>query len=157
DTGEALPAKKYRGSKKGGRIDLTGVRSPDCSAQRGNPGTTAPDFAGAQSGLRAPARLIIGEGIEKTLAVRLALARTGADLSGTAFWVAGDLGNIGGKGVNVDEIDLNLSIMETLRKRFGMNENEEPRDFFKRKKLKQSQIPWPDLTEPGIPIPDSVT
>lgn len=66
-----MPAKKVRGSKAGGRIEL---HRPD-----------------------APSRLIIGEGIETVLSVYTALSRAGRDMSATAFWSAIDLGNLGGK------------------------------------------------------------
>lgn len=70
-TGEILPAKKVRGSKSGGRIELV-------------PRAT-------------PRRLVIGEGIETVLSVFNALGALGQDLSDTAFWSAVDLGNLGGK------------------------------------------------------------
>ncbi|CAH1671917.1 DUF7146 domain-containing protein [Chelatococcus asaccharovorans] len=72
DTGEILPAKKVRGSKRGGYIHLGG------------------DLTTAK-------RLDIGEGIETVLSVRQALARDGRDLSGHLFWSSIDLGNLGGK------------------------------------------------------------
>lgn len=70
-SGEILPAKKVRGSKSGGRIELV-------------PRAT-------------PRRLVIGEGIETVLSVFNALTELGQDLSETAFWSAVDLGNLGGK------------------------------------------------------------
>lgn len=70
-TGEILPAKKVRGSKAGGHIELL-ARS-------------------------APRRLIIGEGIETVLSVWTALERAGWDLGETAFWSSVDLGNLGGR------------------------------------------------------------
>lgn len=73
ETGEALPAKKVRGSKQGNRIALLPAAAPD-----------------------APA-LIVGEGIETVLSVWAALARLGRDLSATAFWSSVDLGNLSGK------------------------------------------------------------
>ena len=69
--GGLLPAKKVRGSKAGGRIELV----PRA----------------------APRRLVIGEGIETVLSVWTALEGAGRDLSDTAFWSAVDLGNIGGR------------------------------------------------------------
>lgn len=71
DEKNSMPAKKVRGSKSGGRIEL---HRPD-----------------------APTRLFIGEGIETVLSVYTALTRTGRDLSATAFWSAIDLGNLGGR------------------------------------------------------------
>lgn len=70
DTGELLPAKKMRGSKKGAHIDLVAA-----------PGA---------------ARMVAGEGIETVTAVFLAEARRGG-AKGTIFRVAGDMGNLGGK------------------------------------------------------------
>lgn len=73
-TGEALPAKKVRGSKQGGRIEL--LR---------NPGAT---------------RLYAGEGIETVLTVYRALARAGRLRGNEAFWSSVDLGNLGGKAAD---------------------------------------------------------
>src|ERR1039458_7049613 len=69
--GGLLPAKKVRGSKSGGRIELV----PRA----------------------APRRLIIGEGIETVLAIWTALEGAGQDLTDIAFWSAVDLGNLGGR------------------------------------------------------------
>jgi hypothetical protein len=71
ETGDALPAKKVRGSKAGNRIELVAVKDP--------------------------VQLFIGEGIETVLSVWLALERAGRDLTRTAFWSAVDLGNMGGR------------------------------------------------------------
>jgi hypothetical protein len=71
DTGEILKAKKTRGSKLGGRIEL--VRPASYR------------------------RLVIGEGIETTLAAWCALVAAGLDDGETAYWSAVDLGNIGGR------------------------------------------------------------
>jgi hypothetical protein len=73
DTGEPLPAKKVRGTKAGGVIELT------------RPVT--------------PRRLIIGEGIETVLSVWLALHKLGRDLADVAFRSAVDLGNFGGRAI----------------------------------------------------------
>jgi CHC2 zinc finger len=74
DTGEELSAKKIRGSKAAGYIEL--IRSP------------------------TPARrLIVGEGIETVLSVWLALHGLGRDLTDVAFWSAVDLGNLGGRAI----------------------------------------------------------
>lgn len=70
DTGELLPAKKMRGAVKGCALPLT--RAP------------------------APARLIMGEGIETTLAARAFLLRAGALRTGDVFWAAGSLFALGG-------------------------------------------------------------
>lgn len=71
ETGEALPAKKIRGSKRGGHIPLS-------------------------RGGCLPRRLVVGEGIETVLSVRQAELDTGRDLSETLYWSAADLGNLGG-------------------------------------------------------------
>lgn len=72
DEGEILPAKKVRGSQKGGHIHLGG------------------DPAAAH-------HLVTGEGIETTLAVREAMRESDRDLACVLFWAAINLGNIGGK------------------------------------------------------------
>lgn len=72
ETGEALNAKKMRGTKKGCAIPLAG----------------APP--------QAMRRLFIGEGVETVGSVRTALMRSHALLRHDAFWAAGDLGNLGG-------------------------------------------------------------
>ncbi|MBB3771541.1 hypothetical protein FHS55_002140 [Angulomicrobium tetraedrale] len=71
ETGEVLQAKKMRGSKQGGQIELLRCASPTC--------------------------LIIGEGIETVLSIYAAMVRKGRPLDGIAFWAAGDLGNLAGK------------------------------------------------------------
>jgi hypothetical protein len=96
--GAVLDARKARGSTRGGRIELVGP--PD------------------------PARLVIGEGIEKTLAVWYALHARGDDLIATSFWTSINLDNIGGAA--------------------------------DRTKRARGPCPSPDLSKPGIPIPDSV-
>lgn len=107
--GGLLPAKKVRGSKSGGRIELV----PRA----------------------APRRLIIGEGIETVLAVWTALDGAGQDLTDTAFWSAVDLGNLGGRAVaTVPHPTLKTANNRTQR----------------------VPGPVPDLTSPGLAIPDSV-
>jgi len=109
ETGELLPAKKSRGSKKDGHIELIPVKDP-------------------------PA-LVIGEGIEKVLAVWLALARAGRDLTATAFRTSVDLGNLGGRaGETVTH--------PTLKTEKG--------------RAQRVPGPLPDLATPGIPVPDSI-
>jgi hypothetical protein len=76
ETGELMPAKKVRGSKAGGSIQL--VKSPQPAG-----------------------RWIVGEGIETTLAVWHALNSLGRDLSATEFRAAVDLGNLGGKAASM--------------------------------------------------------
>jgi putative DNA primase/helicase len=108
--GEALPAKKVRGSKAGGHIEIVGRT--------------------------LPGRLIIGEGIEKTLAVFAALcACERADVA-TAFWTSVDLGNLGGKAAAA-------VAHPTLKNAAG--------------RAQRVPGPDPDLSAPGIEIPDSVT
>lgn len=108
--GELLDAKKTRGSKLGYHIDLIG-------------GTL-------------PAQLVLGEGIEKTIAAQMGLARTGRDLSATSFWVAVDLGNLAGKA-------LRTIAHPTLKDKAG--------------RTRRIPGPEPDPEDPGIAIPDSVT
>jgi hypothetical protein len=74
-TGEIAPAKKVRGVKQGGHIDLGG-----CQPQSAR-------------------RMIAGEGIETVLAVYTARARAGRDLDQTCFRSAVDLGNLAGRAV----------------------------------------------------------
>ncbi len=72
ETGEVLPARKARGSTKGGRIEL--VRRP------------------------APKRLFLGEGRETVLAAWCELRDQAPELAAeSAFWSAIDLGNLGGR------------------------------------------------------------
>lgn len=112
ETGAQLPAKKVRGSKAGGRIELV-VRD-------------------------APRRLVIGEGIEKVLAVWLALdvlGRPTTTLDDTAFWTSIDLGNLGGRAAEAVP-------HPTLKDKGG--------------RTRRVPGPQPDLSEPSIEIPDSV-
>ncbi|MDQ2084718.1 hypothetical protein RA307_31440, partial [Xanthobacteraceae bacterium Astr-EGSB] len=108
--GEPLPAKKVRGSKEGHWIELIRVDEP----------TT----------------LVHGEGIEKVLAVWLALASVGRDLTTTAFWTSVDLGNLGGKSAA-----------------------SWTHPSLKSDKGRPQRVPGPvpDLDAPAIEIPDSVT
>lgn len=80
-TGEVLPAKKMRGSKKGARIIL---RDPELRMIR----------AARDDG--RPLRLFMGEGIETTGQVGTSLKRAGRLLPSDIFWASGDLGNLGG-------------------------------------------------------------
>lgn len=72
ETGELLNAKKMRGSKTGAHIAVSAI-------------------------VKQPKRLIVGEGIETVLAVFTAYAGDGRALEETAFWAAGDLGNLAGR------------------------------------------------------------
>jgi hypothetical protein len=110
DTHEILPAKKARGSKKDGYIDLFPA-------------------------VKEPQTLIIGEGIEKTLAVWAALSHLDRDLATTSFRTSVDLGNLGGRAA------------DTVT-----------HPSLKTEKGRPQRIPGPapDPEMPGIPIPDSV-
>jgi hypothetical protein len=110
----ALPAKKARGSKQGHHIEV---------------------FRGALVERDGAARLVLGEGIEKTIAVYLALAAAGRELSRTLFWVASDLGNMAGAAAaSVPHPSQKTANGRALR----------------------VAGPLPDLTRPGLAIPASV-
>ena len=81
DTGEVLPAKKMRGSKKGSHIVLR-----------------QPPFAAIEAARRdgQPIRLFMGEGIETVAQVGTSLKRAGRLHPLDMFWASGDLGNLGG-------------------------------------------------------------
>ena len=70
---DLLPAKKVRGTKQGGYIDLGGAPLPDCRT------------------------MLAGEGIENTARGYTALIRAHRDVSRLRLRCAIDLGNIGGK------------------------------------------------------------
>lgn len=73
-TGEVQPAKKMRGSHRGGKIELVRVRDP--------------------------VRLFAGEGIETVLSVWVALREAGSPLcEGAAFWSSASLSNLAGPAV----------------------------------------------------------
>jgi hypothetical protein len=109
--GEPLDAKKSRGSKQGNFVPLCGPAAPEM--------------------------LVIGEAIEKTVAVYMALASTGRDLSAAAFWSACDLGNLAGRS--------SASVVH-------------PR-LMSEKTGRPIKVPGgvPDLTAPAIDIPETVT
>ncbi|MDA9521650.1 hypothetical protein XI06_15195 [Bradyrhizobium sp. CCBAU 11434] len=110
ETGELLNAKKMRGSKAGAHIAIV-MRD-------------------------APARLIVGEGIETVLAVYTAWAEAGRSIEDTAFWAAGDLGNMAGRAIkSVPHPTLTHPNGRTMSV---------PNDM-------------PDPDDPGLSIPDSVT
>jgi putative DNA primase/helicase len=108
--GEPLDAKKSRGSKKGNFIALSGPVDPTF--------------------------LVIGEAIEKTTAVYMAMASTGRDMSASAFWSACDLGNLAGAAAAT-------VVHPTLKSAKG-------------KAIKVGGA-VPDLESAGIVIPESVT
>lgn len=108
-TGEIEPSKKVRGSKSGNHIELK--RHP------------------------APRALVIGEGIEKVLAVVRALAETGRDIAHWGAWSSADLGNLGGKAA--------ASVAHPSL----VGANGRPQ---------RVPGPEPDFAAPAITIPDSV-
>lgn len=81
DTGEVLPAKKMRGTKKGSHLVLR-----------------QPPFAAIEAARRdgQPVRLFMGEGIETTGQVGTSLKHAGRLHPTDMFWASGDLGNLGG-------------------------------------------------------------
>jgi hypothetical protein len=109
ETGELLNAKKMRGSKAGAHIAIALTKEPK--------------------------RLIVGEGIETVLAVWTAFANAGRVLEDTAFWAAGDLGNMAGRSA------------KTV-----------PHPTLKRPNGRAISVPndQPDPDDPGLSIPDSV-
>jgi len=109
EPGEFLNAKKFRGSVAGGHIELVSIKEPR--------------------------RLVIGEGIEKTLAVLINLEARAIDIADTAFWTSLDLGNMGGRAV--DSVP-------------------HPSDKDARGRTRRVPSPEPDLSAPAIVIPDSV-
>jgi hypothetical protein len=110
-TGEVLPAKKMRGSKTGAFILVAKAETP------------------------SPRRLIIGEGIETVLAVYTAMRAAGRAIDDTAFWAAGDLGNLAGRAIEtVVHPSANRPDGKPLR----------------------VPGPWPDPDDPGLSIPDEV-
>jgi hypothetical protein len=111
DTGEFLPAKKMRGSKTGASI-LVAPAETD-----------------------TPHRLIIGEGIETVLAVWTAHHLAGRPIGDTAFWAAGDLGNMAGRAIRTIN-------HPTLKRPSGRPQTMPDR--------------YPDPDDPGLAIPESV-
>jgi hypothetical protein len=107
-----LPAKKVRGSKSGGAIELVKATPP-----------------------AAPARIVIGEGIETVLSVWHAFVQSEIDISTTEFWSSVDLGNLGGKASA-------LVTHPTLTGPGG--------------RPRRVPGPDPDLSAPGIVLPESV-
>lgn len=122
ESGEILPAKKMRGSKTGASILVA-------------PAAIAPEQLERSEGAVIK-RLIIGEGIETVLAVWTAFAAVGRPLQETAFWAAGDLGNLAGRAI------------ETV-----------PHPTLKRPDGRAQRVPGPvpDPDDVGLAIPDSVT
>lgn len=108
--GEVLNSKKMRGSKTGAYISIT---------------TTA----------LHPKRLVIGEGIETVLAVWTAHQLASRPIGDTAFWAAGDLGNLAGRATG------------TI-----------PHPMLKRPNGRAMTVPdrFPDPDDRGLSIPESV-
>ena len=88
------------------------------------------------AGDATPRSLVMGEGIETTLSVWLAMHAEGRDDEGRAFWCTVDLPNMGGRS------------LESVR-----------HPTLKSAKDRAMRVPGPvpDLSEPGIAIPDGVT
>ncbi len=110
-TGEVLNSKKMRGSKTGAHIAIAD-RVDD------------------------PERLVIGEGIETVLAVWTAHVQAGRDLTKTAFWASGDLGNMAGRAIGT------IAHPELTR----------PDG-----RAQRVPGPMPDPDDKGLSIPDTVT
>jgi CHC2 zinc finger len=108
-TGDSLPPKKVRGAKQCGVIELATVATPR--------------------------QWIIGEGIETTLSVWLALRQVGVDSSATSFVSAIDLGNLAGRAT------------ETVRHPTFRTPSGRPQ---------MVSGPLPDMSAPGIVIPECV-
>ena len=111
ETGAVLNSRKVRGSKAGNIISLV-----------------------APAG--APEQLVIGEGIEKVLAVWLAMRRCEIDISRTWFCTSVDLGNLGGPAA--DKVTHPTLLTENGR-------------------AQRVPGPTPDLEKPGIVIPDTIS
>jgi CHC2 zinc finger len=109
ETGEMLKPKKMRGSKTGAHIAI--------------------------AKLPAPRRLVVGEGIETVLAVWTAHQVAGRDIADTAFWAAGDLGNLAGRARDNER-------HPTLERPDG--------------RAQSVPGPMPDPDDAGLSIPDSV-
>jgi hypothetical protein len=109
DSGEMLPAKKMRGPKTGAHIAIV-LHA-------------------------APRRLFVGEGIETVDSVYTAHIHTGRTIADTAFWAAGDLGNMAGRAI------------ETVA---------HPVDTRPDGRAVRVPGPYPDPDDAGLSIPDSV-
>ncbi len=110
--------------------EVTPAKKMRGSAKRGHIRLTNP---------ASPTRLVVGEGIETTLSVRQAEIAQGRDVSTTAYWSALSLGNLGGRHA------------ELVR-----HPTERRLDAAGRSMPVRVAGPVPDLSEPGIPVPDSV-
>jgi hypothetical protein len=108
--GEVLKPKKMRGSKTGAYISIATTEEP-------------------------PRRLVIGEGIETVLSVWTAHQLAGRPIGDTAFWAAGDLGNLAGRAA------------KTINHPTLKRPNGRPMTLPDR---------YPDPDDSGLSIPDSV-
>lgn len=138
-TGEIAPARKARGSTRGGRIEL--VRWPRCGANGQQPERWSPDGANGASPERAgPLRLFLGEGRETVLAAWCELAEQAPEVAAeSVFWSAIDLGNLGGRALkSVPHPTL------TTTDRRGVT------------RPVMVPGPEPDPSWPAIPIPETV-
>ncbi|RBP03825.1 CHC2-type zinc finger protein [Roseiarcus fermentans] len=126
ETGEILPSKKMRGSKAGCFLLVDRVFWAALSANPHPASSGGHPLPGGEGILR----LASGEGIETTLSVRQ------GDADRKFFYAAaGDLGNLAGPAV------------ESV-----------PHPTLKRANGRPERVPGPepDLSRPGLPIPDSV-
>jgi hypothetical protein len=131
NTGKVLPAKKTRGSVKGGFVKLNRVQSC-ASASSENSATFPADVV---------TRIIMGEGIETTLAVFCALAASASPLlAGTEFRAAVSLGNMAGKATG--QIRHPTATKRDCRNRL-------------RPVFVPDDVPKPDDDTPLMPIPES--
>lgn len=85
---------------------------------------------------RSPLRMIMGEGIETSLSPWTAMLRAGRDADGLAIWSSVDLGNMGGRA------------LETVQHPTDRDATGRPR---------RVPGPTPDMTVPGIVLPETVT
>jgi hypothetical protein len=110
ETGEELKSRKMRGSKTGAHIAVAPVD--------------------------APQRLVIGEGIETVLSVYTAHRIKSRPVDHTAFWAAGDLGNMAGRAIDT-------VAHPALTRPDG--------------RAQRVPGPYPDPDDVGLTVPDSVT
>lgn len=110
ETGALYKSKKIRGTKQGGHIVIVPHKDPR--------------------------RLIIGEGVEKVLAVWRALVGLDRDLSDAAFWTSVDLDNLGGDA-------LKPPLLHPTKR----TKNNRPTNV---------AGPAPDMAGTAISVPDSV-
>jgi len=130
DSGEVLKAKKSRGTKQGGFIDLGGVPAstrPPLPPQ----GDRAQDFPAYRSPDALFERQFSGEGIESTLAVYTAMVATRRDACGIAWRAGIDLGNLCGAAAD-------SARHPTLKDKAG--------------RARRVPGPTPDMDSPAMPV-----